>query len=308
MKNNKIVLFLTFPKTGSTSLKFYLENYDRLLFPKGKETWFFDDKYYNQGDKFFYKNYKVTDKKSLICDFVSTLLYEKNFSHKIKKYFPNPKIVFLIRDPIERAYSHYLHEKRDRREKASFEESIKNENNRINNSDLNYSNIAYVQIGNLYSQAAKEIKENFPKSDIHFILFEQLINNYDNTIKNLLLFLNIKYNKDFIFPKINVASRSKNLVLSFLYNSPYSLYHTLQNSEVLKIMIPNFIKNKTFNSRSLISRKLNSLKQNSNIPILKKKIKKETFNSLKNNYNNKLKNLDDIININLSKYWDWYED
>ena len=56
----------------------------------------------------------------------SYINYPKLFP-KISKTLSNPKIIVLIRDPIKRAYSNYLHLLREQRETLSFEEALKQE-------------------------------------------------------------------------------------------------------------------------------------------------------------------------------------
>ena len=50
---------------------------------------------------------------------------------RIKKILPDVKIIILLRNPIDRAYSHYNMQKRNNYEKLSFEDAIKLEKERI---------------------------------------------------------------------------------------------------------------------------------------------------------------------------------
>jgi hypothetical protein len=44
---------------------------------------------------------------------------------------PHVKIIALLRNPVDRAYSHYYHEVRKKRETLSFEDAIKAEEERL---------------------------------------------------------------------------------------------------------------------------------------------------------------------------------
>ena len=56
-----------------------------------------------------------------IIFFIHTHLPE----HQIK--YPQIKLIVVLRNPIDRAYSHYMHNKRKGRESRSFEEAIAEE-------------------------------------------------------------------------------------------------------------------------------------------------------------------------------------
>ena len=51
---------------------------------------------------------------------------------RISKILPRVKIIILLRNPIYRAYSHYCHQVRKRRETLSFKHAIEKEAERLN--------------------------------------------------------------------------------------------------------------------------------------------------------------------------------
>ena len=70
----------------------------------------------------------------------------------MKLYLPKVKLILLLRNPVDRAYSHFQMEKRKFRENLSFEEAIKHE--RLNLSSL------YVQVQENNDKHANEILIN----------------------------------------------------------------------------------------------------------------------------------------------------
>ena len=71
----------------------------------------------------FYKN--VRNEVAIGDASPSYINYPSQFK-KIKEYLNDPKIIIILRDPINRAYSNYLHLKREHRENLTFKAAIFN--------------------------------------------------------------------------------------------------------------------------------------------------------------------------------------
>src|SRR6056297_715161 len=68
------------------------------------------------------------------------------------------KIIIILRSPVERAFSGYMHFKRDKRESLSFEEALEKEEERLNNNWIwawQYKN------SGLYYKQVKAYLDNF---------------------------------------------------------------------------------------------------------------------------------------------------
>ena len=107
------------PKAGTTSLYHYLNEHPEISMSSQKEPDYFSDADIQNEGMYYGKNRIDTIKKyhSLFDDnsesklkgeaSVSYLFY-KNVPQKIKAYNPDSKIIIMLRNPIERAFSHYL--------------------------------------------------------------------------------------------------------------------------------------------------------------------------------------------------------
>ena len=106
------------PKAGTTSLYHYLSEHPQIEMSSQKEPDYFSDKAINEQGMYYGKNRVNTldkyeslfvQKESVVYGeaSVSYLFYE-NVPEDIKKYNPNAKIIIMLRNPIERAFSHYL--------------------------------------------------------------------------------------------------------------------------------------------------------------------------------------------------------
>ncbi|MCY7410839.1 MAG: sulfotransferase domain-containing protein [Chitinophagales bacterium] len=115
--------------------------------------------------------------------------YQKCIAN-IKRIHPNPeqvKIVIALRNPVDRAYSQYMHKLRDGAESLSFEEALDKEQwRKENNWHFDYQ---YVQRGFYYEQV-KAFLENFSSTKIY--LSEDLRNDAAGVVNSLEEFLGIE--------------------------------------------------------------------------------------------------------------------
>jgi len=154
MDNIKLPNFLIVgaPKSGTTSLYYYLKEHPEIYMSKLKEPHFFSKECKNlpfRGPKdeslgsTKYMNLTWEDYQNLFKGAITYkavgeasadyLYYFKCSIKNIKKYLGNPKIIIILRNPIERAFSAYLHMLRDGREYLSFREALHMEEERKKN-------------------------------------------------------------------------------------------------------------------------------------------------------------------------------
>ena len=70
-------------------------------------------------------------KKFLTGEATPTYLHHPLTAKRISELLPNIKLIILLRNPIDRAYSHYQMEKRLGYEELTFEEAINFETSRL---------------------------------------------------------------------------------------------------------------------------------------------------------------------------------
>ena len=213
-------------RAGTTALHYYLRSHPEIFLPTQKEPCFFcfseNKKSYKKGKFSFIvtkpeKYFGLFDKAGhhQVAGEISTpyLYLHKQTIQAIKKNYIGavlPKIVIILRNPIERAYSHYLWKVRDGREQLSFYDSLKQEDARIKD---NYSIDYHYAHRGLYAEAVKNYLENFP--NVKIILFEDFKNCFENTMSELLIFLGVNEKFNFIrTEKINSSSSPKFPALS----------------------------------------------------------------------------------------------
>ena len=109
---------------------------------------------------------------------------------RIKKYLPEIKLVVTLRNPVDRAWSHYWNEVGKGRETLSFEEALKAENERIKNSDYAYIHLSYRSRG-LYSSSLETLFKYFSKDQVHIVLLNDLVSKPQESLKSVYRFLGV---------------------------------------------------------------------------------------------------------------------
>jgi hypothetical protein len=138
--------------------------------------------------KFFMQERQQTDKEYYQskyfahCD-ESSILIEKSTSYiesdlalkQINTFFPNAKLLIMVRNPVERAISNYFFSLNNGFEKRSLEEALFSHPPESFKYNSSVNPFDYLQRGK-YSFYLAKVYEIFPKERVHVILFEELIN------------------------------------------------------------------------------------------------------------------------------------
>lgn len=108
----------------------------------------------------------------------------------IKKYLDNVKIIIMLRNPVERAFSGYQHVKRyNLMERLDFNQAIDEcESRYMNNLNMTPAS-RYINIG-LYYNMVKKFQLNFDK-EVHVIIYDDFINDTNKELSKVFNFLDI---------------------------------------------------------------------------------------------------------------------
>ena len=190
------------PKSGTTSLYHYLIQHPDVFIPSSKEPRFFiNDHILNTNDIDPIKEYLLRtsileeceylnlykDRKEKVLADASTqyLHHYKEVIPKIKAMVKNPKILILLRNPTDRAYSNYLHNSLTY-EKLSFLDSIAAENKRVEDK---FNSFWFYKELSMYSAPVKAYKSAF--SQVKLVLFEDFIRDTQESMRDIYSFLEI---------------------------------------------------------------------------------------------------------------------
>jgi len=227
-------------RSGTTSLYNYIVQHPLIVMSPIKEPHFFSE-FYPSGKIVRDKNDYLSLFKNIPSyikagEASSFYLYSSIAAEQIKSFIPNPKIVILLRNPIDRAYSLYWHLLRAGEENLSFEKALNAEPDRIKNGWL--YGYHYTTSGFYYDQVLRYLKV-IGKENVNIFLFEDLNNDPHAVCQNIFSQLNIDMNVTINCEKIyNKSGMHKKLWLSRFLKSQSNL------KRVMKYFFPLFLREK----------------------------------------------------------------
>ncbi|QCK15915.1 sulfotransferase family protein [Mangrovivirga cuniculi] len=188
MKSNKMnFICLGAPKSGTTSLFHYLKGNPEVQMPFEKELHYFNaedfdpdkvDVYHNN----YFDNFEGLKGKVASRYFVNDLVPERLYN-----YNPDLKLIVIMREPVERAFSHYKMIKRIDEISLTLDDVLYKES-----SEKSFNKIKERVLGNsLYYSNIKKYLDFFPIENFHFMFLEELEANPHFEMEKLYSFLNI---------------------------------------------------------------------------------------------------------------------
>src|SRR5437016_5579333 len=110
-------------RCGTTSLFEYLARHPSFSLPSQKELHFFDYQYHNGAD-WYRKQFPLLLGGVITGEASPYYLLHPHVPRRIRDWNPDVKLIVLLRNPVDRAYSHYYHEVRLEAEPLDFEAAL----------------------------------------------------------------------------------------------------------------------------------------------------------------------------------------
>lgn len=225
----------------------------------------------------------VRDEKAVGEASADYLYYHKEAIKYIKEFLGEPKIIIILRNPVERAFSNYMYLVKESREHLSFEDALNNEEER---KKLNWEYIWFYKDVGFYYQQVKAYLNNFRQ--VRIFLYDDLERDAVALMRSLFGFLEVQ---TCFRPEIDVAYNA-----SGIPKNRY-LYGFLTKSNLLKATLKPVVDSVfPIESRShLIERLKNKCLQ-------KAELVPEARKFLENLYREDIMKLQEIIRRDLS-HW-----
>lgn len=199
MSNSSKVSFLIagVQKGGTTALHAYLKTHPEIFLPERKELHFFDDERNVDWEKpdytAYHHHFSSGNLNQIWGEATPIYTFWPPALQRIHDYNPNIKLIILLRDPVERAYSHWRMEWSRDCENLSFSEAIRNGRKRMTSQDtLSRANriYSYVERGFYYPQINRLFKL-FPKEDILILWNHDLKKDHTTLLDKIYKFLGV---------------------------------------------------------------------------------------------------------------------
>tara|TARA_B100000768_G_C11255477_1_gene366186 strand:- start:462 stop:1340 length:879 start_codon:yes stop_codon:yes gene_type:complete len=222
-------------KAGTTKLYNLLKFHPEINLSEIKES------------KYFLKHIKDISKEKFLEFFSNSdsqlhgeidpeYIYYEDTSQKIKETLgKDVKFIFMLRNPVDRAYSHYWMSFRRGFELLNFDDAIKAEKERLENKEKHAIwHYSYLDRGFYFKQIENYLKV-FDLDQMHFVIFEEFVSNMQIELNKIYDFLDITphdITEEIINEKSNEGNYPKSEFLRKLHGQPSRL------KSILKVLIP----------------------------------------------------------------------
>jgi len=237
------------PKAGTTSLHEYLKKIPGIFMSEVKEPCYFckivipKDHYVTpiRDKKKYLALFQKSKNEEKVGESSVWYLSDPEASTLIHQQVPHAKIIILLRDPVERALSHYLMlEGRNLFKSSSFHEQVQKEISQ----GLDYKTPHIRLDAGFYYNDIKRFLETFGKKQVMIIIFEEFVVNTKEILKNILEFLDVSASLEKFEPqRHNPAMVSKYPLVNEFLN--FSLVSKLRQ-KLIPEQIQRNIKKKLF--------------------------------------------------------------
>ncbi len=185
------------PRSGTTWLYHLLDRHPDVYMAKPAQPepkFFLVDEIYNRGIEYYATTWFANLGPAKIAGEKSTNYLESSIAAaRIRKHLPEVKLVFILREPADRAYSNYLWSRMNGQEHEDFATALAAEQQREHSMAPELRNArphAYFSRG-LYADLLRPWLELFQRNQILCLRFEEIITNRQALAERLHRFLGL---------------------------------------------------------------------------------------------------------------------
>lgn len=211
-------------KSGTSSLHAFLDARADVFLPR-REIFFFDVDdilqhpdfhfepeavpVFDSGDgellSWYRRHFDGASEGQVVGEDSTTYLASPRAPGRIRRMRPDVRLIFLLRDPIARSYSHYWHLVRTRRVGTGFEEAMARD-------------LTIVQ-RSFYAGQLRRYRERFPADQVLCVLYEEMLARPDEVLRRVLAFLDLPAPEEELrLPHANPGASFRSVRAELLYN------------------------------------------------------------------------------------------
>lgn len=199
-------------KSGTSSLHTYLSQHPQIFMSAGKEPQFFSrEDRFKCGITEYEKLFEGAEGYAFRGESSTTYMVSRKTIERISAFIDEPRFIFVLRNPIDRAYSHYWWLRGQGFETRSFREAILGDMHLEPdpNVDIKRNGVyrSYFEFGR-YAKWIGLYEAAFGQEAIHIVLTEQMRNQPLETINSCFSFLQLP-----LLPILNTVQSNRTIIL-----------------------------------------------------------------------------------------------
>lgn len=254
MKNWPNLFIVGAPKAATTSIAKVLSTHPDIFLPYEKEPnhFIFENDQFAPGfhytevvaisdEEEYLKMFEGKETFKYRCDASTSYLQYTNAAENIKRKVPDAKIVIILRNPIERAFSHYyFHRKLLAEPMETFEKALEAEEKRKKNNF--WKHYLYVNTG-MYFEQVRNYLDVFGKESVLVLFYEELFGNPSFFYSRILNFLKVKPFESMNY-KVHLYRTRKTVSDSYVLNAFECLENRMSFMKKIKELLPQEFRGK----------------------------------------------------------------
>lgn len=173
-------------RSGTTALTRYLDAHPDVYMAPEKEVHFFD-RHYDRGLGWYRSRFATANGQASIGEATQTYMFLPEVMPVIARDLPDARLVAILRNPIDRAYSHYwMNRSMDTETRppgVALAEAL-------DPTRTEPPKFPYLDRGRYLTQLQR-VCDHYPRERLHVLLFEDLVSRPEETFSTLCGFLGI---------------------------------------------------------------------------------------------------------------------
>ena len=221
-------------KAGTTWIWDVLNRHPECFVPQKKELHYFnvdppepvgrENPNFRKGDDWYHDHFRNAQSHQILGEVSPSYLWSRGAAEEIFNYNPNIKLIALLRDPVERSYSHFKYRiQRGIASQNTFEEEI--------------IKSPFIIQRSMYGQLLKPYFDIFSHQQIKVLFFEDIKTNSDSLVLELQDFLGISHHSIPASEQINATGRPRFPILNRMIGHVDLLSRTLGVKNTLRHLL-----------------------------------------------------------------------
>jgi len=181
-------------RSGTTTLWHELGAHPQIFLPDTKELHFFD-RHFDKGMAYYSAFFQAAAPHQVCGEITPAYMFFETARRRLHAALPDAKIIVILRDPVQRAWSHYRFSVLRGIENLSFAKAIETEKQRLALSDQNRVQFSYTERGK-YADQLEALHALYGSQKVYTIFLDELKSQRRNVLEGLQSFLSL----DMVFP------------------------------------------------------------------------------------------------------------
>lgn len=196
IKNGKVerldFIVVGVQKCGTTALHYQLEKHPQIALPNKEEMHFFDDEErFASGVNYqdLHNSFRPSSRAVTAGESTPAYVYWRPTMERIWNYNKDVKLVVLLRNPVDRAFSHWNMQRERGYDALDFLDAIKAEEQRQKEAaPLQSRRFSYIGRG-LYGQQLERVFKYFPSPQVKVVRAEELRRDFSGVMNAIFNFV-----------------------------------------------------------------------------------------------------------------------